>query len=109
MIIALIAPYMVGNDEHSADLGPKVFFIWGACCVGSTLFAYFCVPEMKGLTLEQIDQMMEETSARESSRWRPTQTFATQMGRARPDIHHDKISLDGYRHEVGHEVFIGTV
>ncbi|KXX74782.1 putative glucose transporter rco-3 [Madurella mycetomatis] len=82
-IIAVITPYMVGNEPGSANLGPRVFFIWGSLCVLSLLFAYFLVPEMRGLTLEQIDSMMEETTPRKSGRWKPTSTFAAQMGRVR--------------------------
>ncbi|KAH6632672.1 putative transporter protein [Chaetomium tenue] len=63
-IIAVITPYMVGNEPGSADLGPRVFFIWGSLCVLSLAFAYFLVPEMKGLTLEQIDSMMAQSTPR---------------------------------------------
>ncbi|KAK4459873.1 putative glucose transporter rco-3 [Cladorrhinum samala] len=83
-IMAVIAPYMVGNSPGSADLGPKVFFVWGSLCILSLIFAYFLVPEMKGLTLEQIDTMMEETTPRNSAKWKATRTFAQQMGRVRP-------------------------
>lgn len=82
-IIAVITPYMVGNEPGSADLGPRVFFIWGSLCVLSLAFAYFLVPEMKGLTLEQIDEMMAQTTPRKSAGWRPTTTFAARMGRVR--------------------------
>ncbi|KAK4218578.1 hypothetical protein QBC37DRAFT_437220 [Rhypophila decipiens] len=78
-IIAVITPYMVGNEPGSADLGPRVFFIWGSFCMLSLAFAYFLVPEMKGLTLEQIDKMMEEVSPRQSAAWKPTTTFAAEM------------------------------
>lgn len=37
------------------------------------LFAYFCVYETKGLSLEQVDLMFEQTSARLSSKWKPEQ------------------------------------
>jgi MFS family permease len=84
-IIAVITPYMVGNEPGSADLGPKVFFIWGSLCVLSLAFAYFLVPEMKSLTLEQIDSMMDETTPRKSGKWKPTTTFAAQMGRVREE------------------------
>ncbi|KAB5571916.1 hypothetical protein GE09DRAFT_956866 [Coniochaeta sp. 2T2.1] len=80
-IIAVITPYMVGNSPGSANLGPKVFFIWGSFCIGSLLFAYFFVPEMKGLTLEQVDKMMEETTPRKSAAWVPKTTFAEEMRR----------------------------
>ncbi|KAL2127544.1 hypothetical protein VTI74DRAFT_10562 [Chaetomium olivicolor] len=84
-IIATVNPYMVGNEPGSANLGPKVFFIWGSLCVLSLMFAYFLVPEMKGLTLEQIDSMMEETTPRKSAGWKPTTTFAAQMGHVRDE------------------------
>ena len=79
-IIAVITPYMVGNSAGSANLGPKVFFIWGSCCILSLVFAYFLVPEMKGLSLEQVDKMMEEVGPRKSAKWVPRTTFAAEMG-----------------------------
>ena len=61
-------------------MGPKVFFLWGALCCISFSFAYFLVPETKGLSLEQIDKMLEETTPRTSSKWVPHSTFAQEMG-----------------------------
>jgi len=72
---------MVGNSPGSANLGPKVFFIWGSFCIMSLLFAYFFVPEMKGLTLEQVDKMMEEVTPPKSAAWVPHTTFAEEMRR----------------------------
>ena len=36
---------------------------------------------MKGLSLEQIDKMLEEVSPRKSAGWKPHATFAAEMGR----------------------------
>ena len=69
---------MVGTDK--GNLGAKVFFVWGSLCVGCFLYAYFLIPETKGLSLEQVDRMLEETNARNSSKWVPHSTFASQMG-----------------------------
>jgi hypothetical protein len=33
------------------------------------LFAFFCVYETKGLSLEDVDRMMAETTARKSKNW----------------------------------------
>lgn len=77
-IIGVITPYLVGADY--ANLGPKVFFLWGSLCFGCFVYAYFLVPETKGLTLEQVDMMMESVSPRKSAGWRPTHTFANEMG-----------------------------
>jgi MFS transporter, SP family, sugar:H+ symporter len=77
-IIAVITPYMVDKDK--GNLGARVFFIWGSLCATALVYAYFLIPETKGLTLEQVDKMLEETNARTSSKWVPTTTYAAQMG-----------------------------
>lgn len=69
---------MVGTDK--GNLGAKVFFVWGALCTACFVYAYFLVPETKGLSLEQVDRMLEETTPRTSAKWRATTTFAGQMG-----------------------------
>ena len=40
---------MVG--ENKGNLGPKVFFIWGTLCLAAFIYAYFLIPETKGLSL----------------------------------------------------------
>ena len=77
-IIAVITPYMVATDK--GNLGPKVFFIWGALCTACFVYAYFLVPETKGLSLEQVDRMLEETTPRTSAKWVPTFTYAAEIG-----------------------------
>ena len=44
------------------------------------MYTYFLVSETKGLSLEQVDKMMEESTPRTSAKWRPTKTFAEAMG-----------------------------
>src|ERR1700722_3899602 len=43
---------MVGANE--ANLGSKIFFIWGSLCFLCLIYSYFLVPETKGLTLETL-------------------------------------------------------
>lgn len=38
------------------------------------------MPETKGLSLEQVDRMLEETTPRTSAKWVPHSTFAGEMG-----------------------------
>ncbi|KAF2732347.1 general substrate transporter [Polyplosphaeria fusca] len=73
-IIGFITPYLL--DEKYGNLKAKVFWIWGCTCTCCVLFAYFLVPETRGLSLEQIDKMLEESSPRNSTKWMPTATFA---------------------------------
>ncbi len=77
-IIAVITPYLV--DKQYANLSSKIFFMWGSLCIVSVTFAYFLVPETKGLSLEQVDKMLEEVIPRHSRKWVPHTTFASDMG-----------------------------
>lgn len=60
--IAYATPYLVDSGPGNANLGSKVFFIWGGCNVLCGLFSFVYVYETKGLTLEQIDEMYENIS-----------------------------------------------
>ncbi|GAB7342856.1 hypothetical protein MBLNU457_g0981t1 [Dothideomycetes sp. NU457] len=82
-IIAVITPYMVGENE--GNLRSSVFFVWGGLCTCAFVYSYFLIPETKGLTLEQVDQMMEETTPRTSAKWKPHQTFASAIGMEKGD------------------------
>ncbi|KAL4981298.1 general substrate transporter [Aspergillus falconensis] len=75
-IIAVITPYMVDTDK--GNLKSRVFFIWGSLCACAFVYTYFLVPETKGLTLEQVDKMMEETTPRTSAKWKPHSRFAVE-------------------------------
>jgi MFS family permease len=85
-IIGIITPYLVADRDDSARLGSNVFFLWGSLCCVSFLFAFFFVPETKGLTLEQVDKMLEESTPRTSRKWKPHSTFAGEMHLAEKHI-----------------------
>lgn len=87
-IIAVITPYLVGKEK--ANLGAKVFFLWGALCTCCLVYAYFLIPETKGLSLEQVDRMFEESTPRTSAKWVPHSTYAADMGLTEkvPVAHH---------------------
>ncbi|KAM3088868.1 hypothetical protein ACMFMG_000491 [Clarireedia jacksonii] len=79
-IIAVITPYLVGTEKGEANLGAKVFFLWGSLCTVCFVYAYILIPETKGLSLEQVDRMLEETTPRTSAAWVPHNTFASEIG-----------------------------
>merc|ERR1719359_2328529 len=73
-IIAVITPEMVGTDK--GNMKSSVFFVWGGLCTCAFVYAYFLVPETKGLSLEQVDLMFAEVTPRNSAKWKPSKTFA---------------------------------
>ena len=77
---------MVGTQF--GNLKSSVFFVWGGLCTCAFVYAYFLIPETKGLSLEQVDRMFEETTPRHSSRWVAHSTFAADMGLTEKVIEH---------------------
>jgi len=70
-IIGVITPYLV--DDGYAALHSKVFFIWGTTCLGCIIFAFFCVYETKGHSLEEVDLLYESRiKAWHSRGWKPS-------------------------------------
>lgn len=68
--LAFATPYLVNSGAGNAGLGVKVFFIWGSTCAGCIMFTYFCIPETKGLSLEQIDLLYQNSTPVTSPRYR---------------------------------------
>ncbi|KAM5530224.1 hypothetical protein V8D89_016112 [Ganoderma adspersum] len=68
--IAYATPYLVNSDPGDAGLHVKVFFIWGSTCAGCFVFTYFCIPETKGLSLEQIDLLYQNSTPITSAKYR---------------------------------------
>ncbi|KAI0333217.1 general substrate transporter [Cubamyces sp. BRFM 1775] len=54
-VVSFASPYLVNSGPGDAELGIKIFFIWGSTAAVCILFTYVCVPETKGLSLEEID------------------------------------------------------
>lgn len=73
-VIGFVTPYMV--DAQYENLKSNVFFVWGATCTACVVFAYFLVPETKGLSLKQVSSMLKETTPRQSSKWVPHSTLS---------------------------------
>jgi len=48
--IGYATPYLVNSGPGNANLGVKVFFLWGSTCFGCLIFTYFLIPETKGLS-----------------------------------------------------------
>ncbi|RSH80316.1 uncharacterized protein EHS24_008892 [Apiotrichum porosum] len=94
-IIAVITPYLVDTDR--ANMGSKVFFLWGGLCCCCFVYAYLLVWETKGLTLEQVDRMMEECgSPRRSAGWQPSTTFVERRESTSPE----KVGKIGHQEEL---------
>ncbi|KAF8605370.1 general substrate transporter [Ceratobasidium sp. AG-I] len=68
--IGYAVPYIVNDAPGSAGLGVKVFFVWGSLCAFCGIYSYFFIPEMKGLSLEQVDQLFLNTTPRKSAAYR---------------------------------------
>lgn len=78
---------MVDSGAGNANLGSKVFFVWGGFCVICTVFVYFCIYETKGLSLEQVDELYAKIPhAWKSAGFVPTVNFQDVQDVAEGDV-----------------------
>jgi SP family sugar:H+ symporter-like MFS transporter len=75
--IAYATPYLVNDGPGNANLGAKVFYIWGGVCLVCMVLVYFAVYETQGFSLEQIDELYGKIDKAWKSRsFVPTISFA---------------------------------
>lgn len=69
-------PFMMASGPDYADMGPRVFFVWGAFCILAVAFVWLMVYETSRISLEQIDEMYERVSyAWQSKNFEPSWSF----------------------------------
>ncbi|KKY15570.1 putative maltose permease [Phaeomoniella chlamydospora] len=69
IVMNIIVPYMVTPNE--ANLKGKVGFVFGGLSLLATLWAYFYIPELKGRTFHEIDEIFErKIPARHTRKYR---------------------------------------
>lgn len=74
--IAYSTPYMVDPGPGNANLGSKVFFIWGGFCFICIFFVWAFIYETKGLSLEQVDELYGKVNkAWQSKSFNPSISF----------------------------------
>jgi hypothetical protein len=57
-IIARSTPYMI------SDLGYGTYFMFGSFVVGMGIWSFFCVPETKGVALEDMDALFSQSTVK---------------------------------------------
>lgn len=56
-VTSFSTPYLINEDY--ANLGAKVGYIYGSTNVTMVILTYFFIPELKGRTLEEVDELFE--------------------------------------------------
>ncbi|KAK1922999.1 hexose transporter [Papiliotrema laurentii] len=71
LIIAFAAP------QIQSIIGTGITFVWAGCLALSFTFAFFCIPETKGMSIEEVDALyLSHTPAWRSSNFKRSQQDA---------------------------------
>lgn len=57
-LVSYTTPYFINPEQ--LNWGPKYAYIWGACCTILAVWVLTWVPETKGRSLEQIDELFKK-------------------------------------------------
>lgn len=58
VLITFVSPFI--QDAGYGNLQGKIAFVWGAGSVIAAVWAYFVLPELKGRTLEELDELFQK-------------------------------------------------
>lgn len=56
-VVVFTTPYLLSKPY--ADLGPNLGYVWGGFAALGALWVLICMPELKGRSLEEIDQLFD--------------------------------------------------
>lgn len=104
--IAYGSPFMAGEGKGSAQLGARVFFVWGSFCIVAIAFVYFMVYETSKISLEQIDEMYERVpKAWQSKSFEPSWSFQQMrdFGFSESGIPQEELSDDSNGSQTGND------
>ncbi|KAK9238587.1 high-affinity glucose transporter RGT2 [Lipomyces kononenkoae] len=66
--VGFAVPYMV--DSTAGDLGVNVAYVWVGTIAFALMWAFFCVPELAGLSTREVDMLFEQKiPAWRSKKW----------------------------------------
>ncbi|ERT01954.1 hypothetical protein HMPREF1624_00249 [Sporothrix schenckii ATCC 58251] len=103
--IAYGSPFLAGDGQGSAQLGSRVFFVWGSFCIVAIAFVYFMVYETSKISLEQIDEMYERVpKAWQSKSFEPSWSFQQMrdFGFSESGIPPEEMTDDANGSQTGH-------
>jgi SP family general alpha glucoside:H+ symporter-like MFS transporter len=63
LAVSYIVPYLYNSDTHSAGLGLRMGFIWGAFGFVFVVWGFFFIPNLAGFNAYEIDQLFESKTA----------------------------------------------
>ena len=89
-VTSFTIPYLI-NAQY-ANLGGKVGFIYGAINIIMVVMVFFFIPELKGRTLEEVDQLFASGV--------PLRNFKSTVTRDAQEIYRDEVKDKGRGGEV---------
>ncbi|KAK8858902.1 hypothetical protein IAR55_003133 [Kwoniella newhampshirensis] len=76
------------------DIGPLILLVFCGCLVFAFVYVFFMIPETRGISLEEVDELYRtKVPAWRSSSWTPSTRHLTEVGDGR--IHSDATFIGG--------------
>lgn len=76
VLITFVSPFI--QDSGYGNLQGKIAFVWGAGSIVAAVWAFFVLPELKGRTLEELDELFQKrVGVMEFGRFQTTGAGAT--------------------------------
>lgn len=92
-VVSFTMPYLI--NERYANLGGKVGFIYGSTNFMMLVLTFFFIPELKGRSLEEVDQLFESGV--------PIRHFGSVRTKTAVEMYQDEMGRDGEGDSAGQQ------
>ncbi|KAF3809698.1 High-affinity glucose transporter RGT2 [Colletotrichum gloeosporioides] len=90
-LITFTAPYFI--NPSALNWGPRYGYIWFPSCIISAVWTYFYIPELKGRTLEEINQMFHARLSARKFRQFQSITISRKTSQSKADFEGIKVEM----------------
>ncbi|KAF4832979.1 Major facilitator-type transporter ecdD [Colletotrichum tropicale] len=90
-LITFTAPYFI--NPSALNWGPRYGYIWFPSCIISAVWTYFYIPELKGRTLEEINQMFHARLSARKFRQFQSATISRKTSQSKADFEGIKVEM----------------
>ncbi|KAI8267682.1 Major facilitator-type transporter ecdD [Colletotrichum sp. SAR11_239] len=90
-LITFTAPYFI--NPSALNWGPRYGYIWFPSCIISAVWTYFYIPELKGRTLEEINQMFHARLSARKFRQFQGATISRKTSQSKADFEGIKVEM----------------
>ncbi|OJD31516.1 general substrate transporter [Diplodia corticola] len=90
LLITYVNPFLQLGNSSTSGLGPRVGIVYASVSAAAVVFVYLAVPEMRGRSLEELDELFQARGGRGVPAWRSAAFVGKGVGRRVTEVQNNR-------------------